>query len=124
MKLQNLPEQVLGHIGSFLDPKSKINYYDAISSFKKPPTAKKNPKFYCFWCFLIHWYNNLVKWNVSDGRNSFAFKLRNEFIEDERIRRSGYNWKIKKYRRRHYSEPSEEEKISLIYKKLGEVVNI
>ena len=121
--LENLPKPVITRIVLFLDPESKINFIAAAKEIYEEPRKEEGPRFYCPFCIFNLWFyyistnENLARMDYGDD---LTFHLRNKFLNEEI--KTGENFKryrIRTWRRRHYSSSEDEKEISWFFHYFG-----
>ena len=120
MKIQNLPSKTLSNLALFFNQEDRINFLKSVHQFHKEPTPNESPRFYCYFCSQSLWYYDLAMGQTMGGGEDFSFILRNELSYQELVKGDDLKpYVITHYRRRHFSAPDEERKISHIYQYLG-----
>ena len=122
MKLQNLDHGILKKIVSFLDPESRVNFLKTSKNFYQEP-AKERAKLYCFLCYWSIWFHDISLGNTVGGGEDFSHIMRNEFLGKEyKWGADGKPYKLKHFRRRHYSSDRDERELNFIHLYFGKLI--
>ena len=118
--LENLPKPVITRIVLFLDPESKINFIAAAKDIYKEPRKEEVPRFYCPFCTFNLWFYDISTGDHLAEGADLTFHLRNKFLNEEI--KTGDNlkqYRIRTWRRRHYSSSEDEKEISWFFHYFG-----
>ena len=133
MRLQDLPAQLLAHIGAILDPRSRLAYLMALENLLETKEADKGPRYWCFYCFQESWYESIVQEKAFVHKehpfvDEFAVmrqRIRRKLVTKETVNAndgSQLQFLRKRYERRDYSNEDRELNQAFLY--LGTVISI